>query len=104
MDPVRSDQSAVFAIFSHHVVLFPLQAGLVLRGCLLTELQRDWSLRLRGALPREPLSPVLWESGPLRRGRPSRCSFLVFSRICARLLTCGEKLTYLKTTKSKELF
>lgn len=32
MDGVRSDQSATFALFSHHVVLFPLQAGLALRG------------------------------------------------------------------------
>lgn len=46
---------------------------------------------------------MLWESGPLRRGRPSGAPSPVFMDL-HQTVNLGEKLTYLKTTKSKELF
>lgn len=111
----------MLALFSHRVVLFPLQAGLTQRhacsrNCSVT------GVGVRGQRSQRELEPCAallfcalgeWTL-PEGAGRPSRCSFLLFYKhqilvflwLCTRLLTCGkmEKLTYLKTTNSKELF
>lgn len=97
MGGVRRDPSASSALFSHRVVLFSLQAGLDSRGTPAHRTAVWLQSASEGSVPRGCWSPaegafssVLWESGPLRRGRPSGAPSPVFMDLHQTVNLWGE--------------